>query len=117
MIVEQMRHELEDMQANKLHLQGHLEKEPDRLSTSTLLDDVQQRGFIAQKRLDKSRKKYSQLEVVLVEAKDVMLRIEKAAQSLASCPIPRLRRIFELHTSKYKGKDHPYVYVKDETHT
>jgi hypothetical protein len=83
-IVERMRHELEDMQANKLDLQGHLEEETARLSTSTLLDDAQQRGSVAQKKLDRSRRKYSQLEMVLVEAKEVMLRIEQAAQSLAS---------------------------------
>lgn len=87
-IVERMRHELEDMQANKLGLAGHLEEETARLSTSTLLDDAQQRGSLAQQKLDKSRKKYTQLEVVLVEAKEVMLRIERAAQSLASLESP-----------------------------
>ena len=79
-----MRHELEDMQENKLDLQGHLEPETARLSTSTLLDDAQQKCVVAQKTLDIRRKKHSQLEAILVEAKEIMLRIDQAAQSLAS---------------------------------
>ena len=79
-----MRHELDDLQANKLHLQGHMEAETARLSTTTLLDEAQQRCNVGQKSLEKSRKKYLQLEVILVEAKEIMLRVEKAAQPLAS---------------------------------
>ena len=83
-----MRNQLEEMQANKLNLAGYLEEETARLSTSSLLDDAQQRVSIAQQKLDKGRKKFTQLEVVLVEAKEVMLRIERAAQPLASLESP-----------------------------
>lgn len=79
-----MRHELEHLHENKLDLQGHLEPETARLSTSTLLDGAQQKCVAAQKTLDRRRKKHSQLEAILVEAKEIMLRIEQAAQPLVS---------------------------------
>jgi hypothetical protein len=82
--MQEMRNELSDLHANKLTLQGQMESEANRVSTTALLDAAQKKCGDAQKILENKLKRSSQLEVVLVEAKEILLRATKAAQPLSS---------------------------------
>ena len=78
-----IREDLVNLQANKLDLQGQMES-GDRLSTSTLLDMAQKKLVGAQRKMYLKAKRSSHLEVLRVEAKEMLLRTTAAAQPLTS---------------------------------